>query len=68
MKEFASNDFLISLLKIDSNYESNPFFTFNASSLSDTTAFLLNDDLKFYTNLTISGTIDLITLEVKRFE
>mgnify|MGYP001052466396 CR=1 FL=1 len=68
MKEFVSKDFFMSLLKIDSNYESNPFFTFTASSLRVTTAFLLNDDLKFYTSLTISGTIDFITLEDSKFE
>jgi len=68
MKEFASNDFFMSLLKIDSNYESNPFFTFKANSLRVTTAFLLNDDLKFSTSFTISGTIDFITLEDNKFE
>lgn len=47
INELASRDFLISLLKMRSSSESSPFLTLRASSLSVTTAFLLNEDLRF---------------------
>jgi hypothetical protein len=47
MKELASRDFLISLLKMRSSSESRAFLTLRASSLRVMTAFLLKEDLRF---------------------
>lgn len=68
MKELASNDFLISLLKMRSISESSPFFTLAANSFKVTTAFLLRVDLRFSTNLMISGTRCLTTSWVSNWE
>lgn len=68
INELVSRDFLISLLKIMSSYESRPLFILRASSFKVTTAFLLKDDLRFSTNLIISGTMLLITLLLSKSE
>lgn len=61
MKEFASSVFFINLLKIKSNYVSKCLLTLFDKSFNVNTAFLLNEDLKFYTSLIRSGVNCFIT-------
>lgn len=68
MKELVSNDFLMSLENIKSNYVSNILFNLSDIYLTTTTAVLLSVDLKLSLNLITSGTKVLTVLLTSNYE